>query len=108
MKITITTAALAGLLVVGSAADASAWTRYGVVRTWHGPYFVHGAGGCAGGVCSWHRTVRGPYGGVWTRSGTIAHTGPGQYTYYGRAVGPYGGTITRSGTVVVAPRPYYY
>jgi hypothetical protein len=106
MNISITTAALAGLLVVGSAADASAWTRYGAVHTWRGTYVVHGTGGCAGGVCGWHRTVRGPYGGIWTRSGTIAKVGPGQYSYSGRLTGPYGGTITRSGTVVVAPPPY--
>src|SRR5262245_2369953 len=108
MKITIMTAALAGLLLAGSAADASAWTRYGVVHTWRGPYVVHGSGGCAGGVCNWQRTVRGPYGGVWTRSGTAVRTGPGTYSYSGTLTGPYGGTVTRSGTVVVAPRPYSY
>jgi len=106
MNISITTAAAAGLLVLGSAAEASAWTRYGTVNTWRGTYFVHGAGGCSGGVCNWQRTVRGPWGGTWTRSGSVTQVGPGQYTYSSRHIGPYGGTITRSGTVFVAPPRY--
>ena len=106
MKTIIATAALAGTLIVGTAADASAWTRNGTVSTWRGTYTVHGGGGCAGGTCSWGRTVTGPYGGTWTRSGTVTQTGPGQYSYSGRATGPYGGTVTRSGTVTVTPPAY--
>jgi len=106
MHISFTSAALAGLLLAGTAADASAWTRYGTVNTARGTYVVNGSGGCAGGICSFNRTVRGPYGGTVTRSGTVVRTGPGQFSYQGQVTGPYGGTITRSGTVVVAPPPY--
>jgi hypothetical protein len=105
MNISITTAAVAGLLLAASAADASAWTRNGTVHTWRGAYTVQGSGGCGGGSCSRTRTVTGPYGGTVTRSRTVTRTGPGQYSYQGRVTGPYGGTVTRSGTVVVAP-PY--
>jgi hypothetical protein len=105
MNISITGAALAGLLLAGSAADASAWTRQGTVTTARGTYTVNAAGGCAGGVCSRTRTVTGPNGGTVRSSGTVVRTGPGQFSYQGQTTGPYGGTITRSGTVVVN-RPY--
>jgi len=105
MNISITSAAFAGLLLAGSAADASAWTRRTTVNTWRGIYTVNAAGGCAGNVCSRTRTVTGPYGGTVTRSGTVVRTGPGQFSYQGQVTGPRGGTITRSGTVVVNP-PY--
>jgi hypothetical protein len=100
------TAALAGLLLVGTIAEASAWTRHGTVNTARGTYTVHGAGGCAGGTCARTKTVTGPYGGTVTRSGSITKTAPGQYQYSGTVTGPYGGTVTRSGTVVVAPPLY--
>ena len=106
MKMLIATASLAGLLVVGPIAVASAWTRNGTVTTQRGTYTVNGGGGCAGGTCSWGRTVTGPYGGTWSRSGTVTQTGPGQFNYSGQATGPYGGTVTRSGTVVVTPPRY--
>jgi len=105
MNISITGAALAGLLLAGSAADASAWTRQGTLTTARGTYTVNGSGGCGGGVCGYNKIVRGPYGGTVTRSGTVVRTGPGQYSYRDQTTGPYGGTITRSGTVVVN-RPY--
>src|SRR5262245_25904826 len=105
MNISFTSAALAGLLLAGSAADASAWTRQGTVTTWRGTYTVNAAGGCAGNVCSRARTVTGPYGGTVTRSGTVVRTGPGQFSYQGQLIGPNGGTITPPGTVVVH-RPY--
>ena len=107
MKILIATAALAGLLVVGPIAEASAWTHNGTVTTRRGTYAINGTGGCGGGSCSWNRTVTGPYGGTWTRNGMITQTGPGQYRYWGRFTGPYGGTVTRSGTVFVDPRYSY-
>lgn len=100
------TAAIAGLLLVGMAAEASAWTRQGTVTTARGTYAVNGSGSCAGGTCSRTRTVTGPYGGTVTRSGSVTKTGPGQYQYSGTATGPYGRTVTRSGTVVVAPLSY--
>lgn len=103
MNISMTTAALAGLLLAGSAADASAWTRQGTVTTPRGTYAVQGSGNCAGGSCNYNRTVRGPYGGTVTRSGTVVRTGPGQYNYQGSVTGPYGRTVTRSGTVVRHP-----
>jgi hypothetical protein len=106
MNISITSAALAGLLLAGTAADASAWTRQGTVTTWRGTYTVNGAGGCGGGVCSRTRTVTGPYGGTVTRSDTVVRTGPGQFRYQSQTTGPYGGTVTRSGTVVVNRPPY--
>jgi hypothetical protein len=106
MNISITTAAIAGLLLVASAADASAWTRNGSVQTRRGTYTIHGSGGCGGGSCTHNRTVTGPYGGTVTRSGAVTQTGPGQYNYQRSVTGPYGGTVTRSGTVVVAPPPY--
>jgi hypothetical protein len=109
MNISITTAALAGLLLAGSVADASAWTRHGTVTTPRGNYAVHGSGGCAGGVCNYNRTVRGPYGGTVARSGTVVRTGPGQYNYQGSVTGPYGRTVTRSGTAVhTGPGQYNY
>jgi hypothetical protein len=106
MSISFTSAALAGLLLAATAADASAWTRQGTVTTPRGTYTVNGSGGCAGGVCSFNRTVRGPHGGTVTRSGTVVQTGPGQYSYQGSVTGPYGGTVSRSGTVVVTPPPH--
>src|SRR5262245_37548711 len=105
MNISFTSAALAGLLLAGSAADASAWTRQGTVTTWRGTYTVNSAGGCAGNVCSRTRTVTGPYGGTVTRSGTIVRTGPGQFSSQGHVTGAYGAPITRPATVVVNP-PY--
>jgi hypothetical protein len=105
MNVPFSSAALAGLLLAGSAADASAWTRHGTVTTPRGTYTVNAAGGCGGGVCSRTRTVTGPYGGTVTRSGSVVRTGPGQYSYQGQTTGPYGRTVTRSGTVVVNP-PY--
>ena len=105
MNISFTSAALAGLLLAATAADASAWTRHTTVNTWRGTYTVNAAGGCAGGVCSRTRTVTGPYGGTVTRYDTVVRTGPGQFSYRGQTTGPYGGTVTRSGTVVVNP-PY--
>jgi hypothetical protein len=100
------TAAIAGLLLVGTAAEASAWTRQGTVTTARGTYTVNGAGSCAGGTCSRSRTVTGPYGGTVTRNGSVTKTGPGQYQYSGTTTGPYGRTVTRSGTVVVAHPAY--
>jgi hypothetical protein len=106
MSIHFATAGLAGLLLVGTIAEASAWTRQGSVTTARGTYTVNGAGSCAGGTCSGTRTVTGPYGGTVTRSGTVTKTGPGQYQYTGTVTGPYGRTVNRSGTVVVAPPGY--
>jgi hypothetical protein len=100
------TAALAGLLLAGSIAEASAWTRQGTVTTARGTYTVNGAGGCVGNTCSGTRTVTGPYGGTVTRSGTITKTGPGTYQYSRTVTGPYGGTVTRQGTVYVTPPRY--
>jgi hypothetical protein len=106
MSIHFATAGLAGLLLAGTIAEASAWTRQGTVTTARGTYAVNGAGSCAGGTCSGTRTVTGPYGGTVTRSGTVTKTAPGQYQYTGTVTGPYGGTATRSGTVVVTRPPY--
>lgn len=103
----LATAALAGLMVVGAAADASAWTRQGSVTTWRGTYAYQGSGGCAAGTCSRSRSVTGPYGGTVSRSGSVTRTAPGQYSYSRTTTGPYGGSVTRSGSVVVAPGPYY-
>jgi hypothetical protein len=104
--INFATATLAGLLLVGTIAEASAWTRQGTVTTARGTYTVNGAGSCAGGTCSRARTVTGPNGGTVTRSGSVTKTSPGQYQYSRTTTGPPGGTVTRSGTVVVAPPAY--
>ena len=102
----LATAAIAGLLLLGTAAEASAWTRHGTVTTARGTYAVNGAGSCAGGTCSRTRTGTGPNGGTVTRSGSVTQTAPGQYQYSGAATGPYGRSVTRSGIVVVVPPAY--
>ena len=103
------TAALAGLLLAGTIAEASAWTRQATVTTARGTYTVNSAGGCAGGTCSGTRTVTGPYGGTVIRGGSITQTAPGQYQYSGAVTGPYGRTVTRSGTITkTAPGQYQY
>ena len=76
MKTHFATATVAGLLLVGTIAEASAWTRQGTVNTARGTYTVNGAGSCAGGTCSGTRTVTGPYGGTVNRSGTVVVTPP--------------------------------
>jgi hypothetical protein len=106
MKTALCSTALAGLLVVGAAADANAWTRQGSVTTARGTYYSHGSGGCAAGTCSRSATVTGPYGGTYTRQGSVTRTAPGQYQYSGTATGPRGGTVTRNGTVTVTPPAY--
>jgi hypothetical protein len=103
----LVTAALAGLMVAGTAADASAWTRQGTVTTWRGTYAYQGSAGCANGACSRSRAVTGPYGGTVSRSGSVSRTAPGQYTYSRTTTGPNGGSVTRSGSVSVTPAPYY-
>jgi hypothetical protein len=107
-KTLVATAAVAGLLVVGPIAEASAWTRNSTVTTRYGTYTVNGAGGCGGGSCSFNRTVTGPYGDTWTRNGAITRTGPNRYTYWGTATGPYGGSVMRSGNVYVTPGYRYW
>jgi hypothetical protein len=99
MKTPLLTAALAGLFVIGAAAEASAWTRNGTVTTGRGTYNVQGGGSCANGACSGSRTVTGPNGNSVTRQGSITRVGPNRAYYTGSVTGPNGGTVYRRGVI---------
>jgi hypothetical protein len=110
MKTSLIAAAVAGLAMIGTASDASAWTRDSTITTPRGTYERSVTGSCAYGGCSRSTITVGPHGGTTFHSGRIVRLGPGVGTYYGTTVGPRGGVITRQGTVTWTPgypyRPY--
>lgn len=99
MNTPLLAAALAGLFVIGAAAEASAWTRSGTVTTARGTYNVQGSGSCGWRSCSGTRTVTGPNGHSVTRQGTVTRVGPNRAYYSGSVTGPYGGTVHRRGVI---------
>jgi hypothetical protein len=71
MKKLFLTSAMIGVLSVGAAADANAWTRYGTHTGPRGTSTVHASGYCAYGSCTRNVTRTGPAGRTYTRTGTI-------------------------------------
>jgi hypothetical protein len=106
MKFALIAASLVALLSVAAASPANAWTRSGSVTTWRGTYTGSASGGCSGGTCSRTRSVTGPNGNTWSRSGSVTRTGPYRYSYSRTTTGPNGNSVTRSGWV--RTYPYYW
>jgi len=72
MKKLILMSALAGALIVGAAADASAWTRSGTsTGPRGGTSNFQASGSCANGSCSRTATRTGPAGNTYTRQSTV-------------------------------------
>ncbi len=94
----IALSALAAALIIGTAADANAWTRAGSASGPRGTSSVQATGSCANGTCSRSITRTGPYGNSVTRQGTVSCAG-GVCTGSRQTTGPNGQTIYRQGTV---------
>jgi hypothetical protein len=103
MKLALISASLAALLSIAAATPANAWTRSGSVTTRRGTYTGSASGSCSGGTCSRTRTVTGPNGNSWSRTGSVSRTGPYRYSYSRTTTGPNGNTVTRSGWVRTDP-----
>lgn len=99
---TLSLVTLAGLsFVLAGVVDAQAFSRQ---SSWSGPRGTGSAsvgGGCSNGTCSRSAVRTGAYGRSVSHSGSVTHTGPGQYGYSRSTTGPNGNTRTRSGSVVV-------
>ncbi|MEM6973228.1 MAG: hypothetical protein AAF577_10535 [Pseudomonadota bacterium] len=99
MTRTIAIPALAALLAIGVAADASAWERKGsVTGPRGGTSSVHGSGSCTGGSCSRDVTKTGPWGYSATRQGSGSCAG-GTCSGSRTTTGPRGRSWTRQGSI---------
>lgn len=88
--------AAAGLLLLAGLPDgAEARTRSGSVATWRGTWAGSASRGCAGGTCSYSRSLTGPQGRTWSRQGSVTRTAPGDISGTGTMSGPRG-SVTRS------------
>jgi hypothetical protein len=94
----ISLSALAAVLTLAFAADASAWTRYGTVTGPYGTGSVSASGTCYNHTCSRSVVRTGPYGNSVSRQGS-ATCANGVCTGTRTTTGPYGGTVVRHGSV---------
>src|SRR5262249_41426568 len=70
-RVSTTISTAAGLLLVGAATAANAWTTSGDITAPNGAtYHYMSCGSCANGRCRSQLTVTGPAGGTHTREGT--------------------------------------
>ncbi|HTH95990.1 MAG TPA: hypothetical protein VL574_01160 [Stellaceae bacterium] len=104
MKHLILTAAIAGTTMLWAADASAGWQRHGShVGRFGRSYSTSASGGCSGGTCSRSRSLTGPAGRTVSESGSISHTGPGDYNWNRTVTGPEGGTVTRSGSTTYTP-----